>query len=506
MPPLKAQGGVASRRDWLVAVMAAASASVLGAAARAQPLAPIPPPVRPARPPATPPPVALRPDQIALLVRTLGQSETHGFEAGEFDPPDLPARLQARDGATRQAAQSDLVAQTLRYAAAVHTGRLAPEAFLYQWGLRPDPFDPTPGFLQALAQDQLGSWLDGLPPPYTGYEALRPALAAYRAIAAKGGWPMLDEGPDLNLGDKGERVVALRQRLIVEDSTLAPGGPPVFDQALADAVTKARKRFGLEPTGVLDKDTLAALNVPASERVAQIIANMERWRWLPSTLPDDRIQVNIAAAILTLFHQGTPVLSMRAVTGRPNDQTPMLRSTISSIVLNPPWNVPDDIARKELWPKERAHPGYFKRNDFIVIKSPDGGVRLQQKAGEKSALGHVKFDFPSPYGVYLHDTPSHSTFGHTVRLVSHGCVRLEKPVVLANTLMQGSAQWTPQAIADAIAAGQTVRAMLPKPIALFLLYWTAFVGPDGQVNFRSDPYGWDQILMQRIDAATGPSA
>ena len=257
---------------------------------------------------------------------------------------------------------------------------------------------------------------------------------------------------------------------------------------------------------MVDKQTLAALNVPASERVDQILANMERWRWLPATLPADRVQVNIAAAILTLFHQDTPVLSMRAATGRPGDETPMLQSAIQSIVLNPPWNVPADIASKELWPKERAHPGYFARNDFIVIRSAEGGVRLQQKAGDKAALGHVKFDFANRYGVYLHDTPSHSAFGRYARLVSHGCVRLEKPVLLADTLMQGSDQWTPPFIDQTIAGGDTVRASLPKPIAVFLLYWTAYVGPDGQVNFRDDPYDWDRQLMQRIVAADHAAA
>src|ERR1019366_6519625 len=109
--------------------------------------------------------------------------------------------------------------------------------------------------------------------------------------------------------------------------------------------------------------------------------NMERWRWVPAVLPSDRIQVNIAAAGLTVFHDDTPTLSMRAVTGRPGDETPMLQSAVSSIVLNPPWNVPSNIATKELWPKEKAHPGYLARNDFIVIPTPDGGTRLQQKAG-----------------------------------------------------------------------------------------------------------------------------
>jgi murein L,D-transpeptidase YcbB/YkuD len=234
---------------------------------------------------------------------------------------------------------------------------------------------------------------------------------------------------------------------------------------------------------------------------------MERWRWLPQTLPADRIQVNIAAAVLTLFRGDQPYLSMKAVTGRPGDDTPMLSSVIFSIVFNPPWNVPSDIATKELWPKERAHPGYLAKHDFRVIDTGNGGVRLQQKAGDQAALGHVKFDFNNPYGVYLHDTPSHGGFGRYTRQESHGCVRLERPVVLAKALLEGDPKWTPDVIDQTVAEGvTTTRTSIPEPIAVFLLYWTAFVGADGAANFRADPYGWDPELMQRIDAGANRNA
>jgi murein L,D-transpeptidase YcbB/YkuD len=484
-----------------LALAACACALALGGPAEAQP-GPSAAPAQSSAPQAAAPrptsSVRLRPDQIALLERTLSAADRYGFDPSAFSTADVDADLDAPDPATRQAGQMALVALTLRYARAMRSGALAPADFLYEWGLKPAPYDPAPGFVQAVAQDRLAAWLDGLPPPYTGFQALVGGLATYRGIAARGGWAPIEAGPDLKLGSTGKRVAELRARLAAEDPTVAASGGEAFDAPLAEALIRAQKRFGLEPTGVLGKSTLAALNVPVDERIDQIIANMERWRWLPNVLPADRIQVNIAAAVLTLFHEDTPVLSMRAVTGRPDDETPMLQSQIQSIILNPPWNVPSDIAAKELWPKERAHPGYLARNDFVVIRTPDGGVRLQQKPGDKAALGHIKFDFANKYGVYLHDTPTHSTFGKYARMVSHGCVRLEKPLLLANTVMQGSSQWTPDAINATIAAGDTVRASLPKPIAVFLLYWTAYVGPDGQVNFRDDPYNWDHILIQKL--------
>jgi murein L,D-transpeptidase YcbB/YkuD len=450
--------------------------------------------------PTPPPVVSLRPNQIALLRKALAEAPAHGFDPDQFVVPGLDALLQSNDAQARGQGQDLLVAAVLRYAQAVHAGRLAPADFVYEWGLRPAAYDPAPDFALAVAQDRLPAWLASLPPPYTGYDNLRRSLQIYRALAEAGGWRAISDGPELKPGATDPRVIELRARLAVEDSTTPASDSPIYDDALTQAVIRAQKRFGLEPDGVAHPSLITALNVPVEARVQQIVANMERWRWLPAQLPVDRIQVNIAAAVLTVFQNDTPTLSMRAVTGRPGDETPMLQSEIRSIVFNPPWNVPPSIAAKELWPKERAHPGYLRRNDFRVITSPDGGVRLQQQAGDKAALGHVKFDFENKYGVYLHDTPSHSTFSKYSRMVSHGCVRLEKPVALADLVLTGDPQWTPQAVDAAIAAGDTVRASLPRPIAVFLLYWTAYAGPDGQTNFRADPYGWDATLMQRIAA------
>lgn len=473
----------------------------------AAPLAP--PPPRAYQPPPAPN-ISLKPEQVDLMRRTLAEVETQGFEHEAFTPDNLDSLLQSKVPGARREGELDLMEAILRYAHAVHGGRLAPAAFLNEWGLRPAPFDPLPGLVAAVNADRLEAWLDGLAPPYTGYQSLRTALATYRAIVSAGGWDRIAEGPDLKLGVSDPRVGALRTRLALEDPGFAsqplPKAIRLFDDGLLQAVVRAQKRYGLEPNGVVGKSTLQALNVSAEERVAQILANMERWRWLPQTLPTDRIQVNIAAAVLTVFQDDTPTLSMRAVTGRPDDQTPMLQSQVQSIVFNPPWNVPSSIATKELWPKEKAHPGYLKKNDFIVIKTPDGGVRLQQKAGPKAALGRVKFDFPNRYGVYLHDTPAHSGFGRYERQISHGCVRLERPVVLANALLDGDPKWTPDYVQTTLDGGDTVRAPLQNPIAVFLFYWTAFVGSDGMTNFRADPYDWDAALMQRIAAGTRGAA
>jgi murein L,D-transpeptidase YcbB/YkuD len=463
--------------------------------------APAPPTIQVA--PVRPEQVQLKPEQVQLLQQTLAQADTHGFEPDAFAAPGLDALLTSSDARARQNGQVQLISRVLAYARAVRAGRLSTDAFLDDWGLRPQPYDPAADFVRAVQGDQLKTWLDGLPPPYTGYDDLRHGLQMYRQIAAKGGWAKISDGPPLTPNMKSPRVLELRARMAAEDPMAPSLGGDVYDDALVQAVKRAQKRYGLRDDGVVSGQTLAALNTPIDERIGQIIANMERWRWLPPELATDRIQVNVAAAVLTVFHADTPIMSMRAVTGRPGDETPMLSSEIQSIVFNPPWNVPSSIAAKELWPKERAHPGYLSAHSFVVIHDGDN-VRLQQRAGDASALGRIKFDFPNSYGVYLHDTPSRGLFNGYGRLASHGCVRLQRPLDLAKLVMQGDEVWTPDVIDAAIAAGKTVRAPLPRPISVYLLYWTAYMGTDGMMNFRDDPYRWDEELMSRLKGGGAP--
>jgi murein L,D-transpeptidase YcbB/YkuD len=186
------------------------------------------------------------------------------------------------------------------------------------------------------------------------------------------------------------------------------------------------------------------------------------------------------------------------VAGRPKDETPMLQSQIESIVFNPAWHVPDSIARKEIWPKVHRNPGYLARENMMVVKTDDGGARLVQRPGPKNSLGQIKFDFPNPYGVYLHDTPVRATFSRSSRMASHGCVRLEHPQELAKLLLSGDPQWDDAHIDETIAGEDTVRARLPHSVPVFIFYWTAFADPGGPASFRSDPYGWDDLLISRL--------
>jgi murein L,D-transpeptidase YcbB/YkuD len=386
----------------------------------------------------------------------------------------------------------------------VRVGRLDPADFQRDWAIRPQTYDPLPAFADAVKRDRLAAWVASLPPPYAGYDTLVAGLARYRMIATAGGWSPLAADPALKPGGTGGQVAALRKRLALEDPEVEGSGSS-FDPELVEAVRRAQRRYGLNPTGAVGPQTIEALNVPVEARIRQIKANMERWRWLPSELNRNRVQVNIAAAVLTVFNGDAPVMSMKAVTGRPGDETPMLVSRIHSVVFNPPWNVPSTIATRELWPKERANPGYFARNGFRVIDTGDGGKRLQQSS-EHSALGRYKFDFDNPFAVYLHDTPAQAGFSRFDRLASHGCVRLEKPGDLAKLLMKTSPDWSPETIDATVEAGKTVRAKMPDPVAVYLLYWTAFANQSGQVSFREDPYRWDGTLASKIEARSARQA
>lgn len=437
------------------------------------------------------PPPTLSASQATQLGQLLADA---GFAQGLRHDGTAQPRPQGNDALVRAA---------LDYAHAVHSGRLDVSDFQQDWGLRPAAYDPLPAFADAVKRDRIAAWFRSLPPPYSGYDGLQKGLATYRKIEANGGWATLAAGPDMTVGASGPRVAALRKRLAVEDGEVVATGNK-FDAELKDAVVRAQKRYGLNPTGVVSTGTLGALNVPAGDRVRQIMANMERWRWLPAELPAKRIQVNIAAAVLTVFEGDAPIASMKAVTGRPGNETPMLQSKIHSIVLNPPWNVPAGIAAKELFPKGAA---YLARNNYKIIGT-GAGRRIQQQPGPKSALGLYKFDFDNPYAVYLHDTPSQSTFSSFSRLASHGCVRLEKPGPLAQLLLRNDPAWQPDEIQTALATGKTQRVQLQPQdqVHVYLLYWTAFASANGTMNFRGDPYSWDKTLAAKIERRSAITA
>lgn len=492
---------------WMVAVALCAGSACARTQPGTPPFNPLNPgnataPAAPGAIPAAPgvPPQPLRRDQTALLLQTLKDAEADGFRPNEFAPANLDTLLASADPSERARGDALLRAGIIRYARAQHGLRIT--NWPKNWALRPAPYDAEADFNFAVSHDRLQTWLDSLPPPFDRYRLLKAALVKYKAIAAQGGWGAIDPGPALKLGSTGPRVVQLRVRLQTEEPSLGlDTTSDTFDAAVESALKYYQRRNGFDTSGTVGAVTLESLNVPVEARILQIIANMERWRWAPRLWPATRIEVNIAAAEMTMFVENNIATEMRAAPGRPDDQTPMLGSQIESVVFNPPWNVPQGIMEKEYLPKEAAHPGYLAAHGFRFIETPDGGRRLQQKSGAKSALGQIKFDFPNPFAVYLHDTPTRAPFGRDSRAVSHGCVRLERPLDLANELFKGDETWTPDHIQDVIQDGKTQRVGLTQSMPVFLLYFTVYPDVKGRMDFRSDIYDWDSELLRLIAAS-----
>lgn len=312
-------------------------------------------------------------------------------------------------------------------------------------------------------------------------------------------------------------MTALRARLAAE-GYLGKGpaaGPPVFDAAVERAVRVFQRSRGLETDGTLNAPTLEALNVPASRLVRQIELNLERLRWLPRQMGAHFLFVDIAGFRLVAFDEDRPTLSMRIIVGDEFRRTPMLVTRLTSIVLNPYWNIPKTIVAEAVVPKARLDPRYLSSRDIRVFEDRAGARRevqpasvdwhkvkldgtpylFQQQSGPLNPLGSVKFFLQNNLAVYLHGTPDVDRFGQTQRTLSHGCIRLENPLLLATYLLSGnSSRWTRARLREAIEDGMELPLPLAAAVPVYLWYRTAWIDPDGRAQFRPDVYGWDGVL------------
>ncbi|HEX5760666.1 MAG TPA: L,D-transpeptidase family protein, partial [Thermoanaerobaculia bacterium] len=282
-----------------------------------------------------------------------------------------------------------------------------------------------------------------------------------------------------------------------EAAAAEPPPPAVYDAAVEQAVRRFQARHGLEATGTVGKDTLAALNVPAAARARQLEVNMERWRWMPASLGERHIFVNVPAYALRLVEGDRTVLAMKVIVGKDQSRTPAFSDQMTYLELNPYWNVPPSIYNEEIAPKVAADSSYLARNDMEYVE--DGGsVRVRQRPGPANPLGQIKFMFPNQFNIYLHDTPADHLFDVAERGFSHGCIRIEKPMELAEYLLRDDPKWSRAALQEAIDSGESRSLKLPRPIAVHILYWTAWVEPDGTVQFRDDLYGHDATLDRAL--------
>ena len=438
------------------------------------------------------------------LEAAIGQSEAQGIHL----PTDAarPSDAAATDRALSRTA--------LTLIESLHHGSVDPRT-LYRYYALPRPNDDPIAVLAAATQgdrpghEGLAAMFAALAPAHRDYQALVEALARYRTIAARGGWPMIPTGSEVKLDGRDRRLHLLRERLKIEGDLAGEADD------IAAAVRRFQTRHGLAVDGRVGPATLAALNVSAAVRAETIMLNLERWRWLPRDFEPRRVQVNAAAATLTLYVDNRPVLNLKAIVGDLRHPTPSFRAVIRGVVVNPPWNIPANIARNEILPKLRRDPAYLEANSIEIVGRGDDdphGLRidwrkvsgtsfpfvLRQRPGPGNSLGGVKLDMPNRFDVYLHDTPARNLFDRPERNFSHGCVRVEHVAMLAGELLSAADQDGHALLSAQAAELATTLLPLPEPVPVYLLYFTAFVDADGAIHFRRDVYGRDSVLADAL--------
>jgi len=399
-------------------------------------------------------------------------------------------------------------------------GCVNPVTIESEWFAKRRDVDVSSILEQAVRKKQIREALLRLRPEEGSYARLRQVLGQYREQSAKGEWPRVSGGPPLKRDSTSYRVAELRKRLASSGDleTDEGRGANLFDEKLEQSVIFFQKRHGLKDDGVVGPVTLNALNVPLKRRIRQMELNMERLRWILGNMEQRSIVVNIADFKLDVVENGRTMLSMKVVVGKPYQRTPVFTAKMSCLVINPVWNIPDSIARKEILEKIKKDPHYLAKENIKVLRgwgaregeidpetinwskiTPDNLIyKFRQEPGPLNPLGRIKFMLPNQFDVYLHDTPSKRLFSKNVRTFSHGCTRIEKPIELGEYLLRDATGWTREKLLDAIEEGTERKVLIPRPLNVQFLYLTAWVDSGGTLQFRNDIYGRDKLLDEAL--------
>ncbi len=434
-------------------------------------------------------------------------------EAGMMGPASDAGRLAALD--------LRLTRTFLGLAAHLALGQVNPKQIPADWHVERPAVDLVSILNKALEGHRVrDALLEDLAPDDDRYRRLRDALKRYHEIAAEGGWPQVPAGAPLKRGQRGDRVKTLQARLAVTGD-LGSAGSGAFDPATEAAVRRFQQRHGLGPNGVVGAAELASLNVPVERRIHQIELNMERARWRRQPIEGRYVMVNIPDFTLQVVDNKHPVLAMRVVVGKQFTKTPIFSDEITYLVLNPSWNITQNIAANEMLPLVQENRDYLKEHSIRVFDGPADDAKevdpndvnwgslskdefkysLRQDPGAENPLGRVKFMCPNQFDVYLHDTSAEHLFNAQERDFSHGCVRVEKPIELAEYLLHGRTDGDHAEILAGLAASRDSSVKLPNPIPVHIVYWTAWVGEQNEVHFRDDVYELDRVLDRALGRA-----
>ena len=428
----------------------------------------------------------------------LAQLEHANEDGLSLKPGSLPV-LTATTAFDRAATDLALSLAVVTYGRQASGARIDPQTIDKLITEKPEVAEP--GHILATVSNAAdpAAALRGFNPTQSGYLALREKLIEVRREKSKA-QDLIAAGPTLKVGMKDPRVPVIRARFGLDAQPLAEDAEALlYDTRVASAVADFQRSNGLPASGQLTARTVAALSGGDPARLeAEIIANMERWRWRARGEAADRIEVNIPDFTVRVFRAHAEFYRARVIVGKPTTQTPIFSNRMQFIEVNPYWNVPESIVQKEMLPKMAEDPTYLQKLGYEVSTTKNGRMTVRQPPGERNALGRIKFMFPNQHAVYLHDTPTRALFANGVRAYSHGCVRLDKPFKFAEVVLGAENGWTEER-ARKLIGGKNETIMLPRAIDIHIGYYTAFVDESGKLQLRDDIYGHSR----KVRAALG---
>ncbi|HYI13240.1 MAG TPA: L,D-transpeptidase family protein [Thermoanaerobaculia bacterium] len=467
--------------------------------------------------------------QALAVVAQLEGAAVKGLVAADYDAGQWSTRLSTlRGDAALARFDVALTTSVMRYASHLRSGRVNPREVRFELTADANQIY-LPAFVQQMtASADAAVLLASIEPQHDDYRRLLAALAKYRRIAAEAkNETALPVIPKLAAGQTYEGLpqlaALLRRNGDLAADAVVEGN--VYQGTIVAAVKSFQSRHGLDSDGVIGRTTFAQLNVPAAQRVQQIEWAIERWRWIPAQLDGPAVIVNIPEFRLRARDGNGEELTMRVVVGKAaGHRTPVFDGNIKHVVFRPYWGVPPSIQRNEIAPKVAKDPGYLARNNYELVSASgkslgssvdadtlrgirSGAIQVRQKPGTANALGLVKFLFPNDNNVYLHSTPQQALFARTRRDFSHGCIRVEDPVALAEWALRGQSDWKKEKIESTIHGKRDdVYVKIERPIAVMILYATAVADADGTVHFHEDIYGHDVQLAKVLAPQTRGAA
>jgi L,D-transpeptidase YcbB len=464
--------------------------------------------------------------QLYELLGALRASSDEGLCPEHYGLPELERYLPLLQGPSRRGAilpqswqpQLELLLSQayFHFASDLIGGQVDPVRIHPHWRIPAREADLGQLLTYALESRSIEPVLRDLIPTHPGYGRLRQALVQYRELAARGEWFSLPAGEVLRPGKPDPRLALLRERLALEGDFPEWSGEPgaaVLDAGTVQALKRFQARHGLAVDGILGPRTLAELNVSPHQRVRQIELSMERWRWLPQSLGERYLMVNIAGFQLQLVERDNLVLEMPVIVGTGYRKTPVFSAQMTYLEFAPTWSVPPTILREDKLPKIKTDPSYLAKNHYEIIPYTSRGDAalspasidwsrttarnfpgmLRMRPGPWNPLGRVKFMFPNPFSVYLHDTNEPQLFDSNIRTFSSGCIRIQRPVELARYLLEPEG-WDAARIEAAMDLPRTKRVELSQGLPVHILYWTSWVDQQGLTQFRPDLYQQDLDL------------